>query len=74
CDGLTDCDDADCATDPACQVSCDPNGLCDPGEDCESCPSDCEGMTSGNPSNRYCCGNGILEGPEGDGSICDGNP
>ena len=20
------------------------------------------------------CGNGVLEGPEGDGSICDGNP
>ena len=27
----------------------------------------------GPPSGRYCCGNGVLEGPEGDGR-CDGNP
>lgn len=53
--------------------ACDNDGICDPGENCESC-GDCEGKTNGPPSGRYCCGNGELEGPEGDGSICDGNP
>jgi hypothetical protein len=31
------------------------------------------GKLGGNPAGRYCCGNGVVEGPEGDGSICDGN-
>ncbi len=31
------------------------------------------GMGNGPPSGRYCCGNGVVEGPEGDGR-CDGNP
>jgi FtsP/CotA-like multicopper oxidase with cupredoxin domain len=74
CDGLFDCDDSDCTGDPACPTGvCDNDGICDPSEDCESCPSDCDGVTSGRPANRYCCGNGVLEGPEGDGR-CDGNP
>lgn len=47
------------------------DGHCDPGEDCETC-SDCDGKTNGPPSGRYCCGNGVQEGPEGDGR-CDGN-
>jgi hypothetical protein len=51
---------------------CNNNGVCEPGEDCENCP-DCAGQTNGNPANRYCCGNGVAEGPEGDGTICDGN-
>ena len=73
-DGATDCDDGDCAGDPACQTGGDcGNGVCDAGEDCNSCASDCEGVTGGRPANRFCCGNGVLEGPEGDGSICDGN-
>jgi hypothetical protein len=54
-------------------VTCDNDGICEAGEDCNSCPNDCAGVTSGNPNNRYCCGNGVQEGPEGDGSICDGN-
>ncbi|MHC5115383.1 MAG: hypothetical protein ACYTGP_13255, partial [Planctomycetota bacterium] len=54
--------------------ACDNDGICEPGEDCETC-TDCDGVTSGRPSGRYCCGNGVLEGPEGDDpSICDGNP
>jgi len=73
-DGLTDCDDPDCTNDPACSTgACDNDGICESGEDCTSCANDCAGVTGGKPANRYCCGNGIAEGPEGDGSICDGN-
>ena len=53
--------------------ACDNDGVCEPDEDCTNC-GDCDGRTKGRPSSRYCCGNGVLEGPEGDGSICDGNP
>lgn len=54
-------------------IGCDiEDGVCAPGEDCESCPSDCDSKTNGRPSGRYCCGNGVQEGPEGDGR-CDGN-
>jgi hypothetical protein len=53
---------------------CNNDGTCDPGEDCENCAGDCDSKTNGPPSGRYCCGNGTLEGPEGDGTICDGNP
>ncbi|MBW8001798.1 MAG: glycoside hydrolase family 16 protein [Planctomycetes bacterium] len=76
CDGAADCADptGDCDSDPACQTgSCNNDGVCDPGEDCDSCPNDCDSVTGGNPANRYCCGNGVVEGPEGDGR-CDGNP
>ena len=50
------------------------NGTCDPGEDCNGCPGDCRGEDGGSKWRRYCCGNGILESAEDDGSICDGNP
>jgi hypothetical protein len=72
CDGVADCDDGDCVGDPSCPA-CDNDGVCDPGEDCTTC-GDCDGKQNGPPSGRYCCGNGVLEGPEGDGAICDGNP
>jgi len=74
CDSLVDCDDTvDCpASHPACQITCDGDGICDPGEDCNSCSSDCASKLNGNPAGRYCCGNGVQEGPEGDGR-CDGN-
>jgi len=68
CDGLTDSEDPDCSIG-----SCNNDGICDAGEDCLTCRSDCAGWNRGNPSTRYCCGNGIQEGPEGDGSLCDGN-
>lgn len=62
------------AADPACQpTGCDNDDVCEPGEDCENCPNDCDSKTNGPPSGRYCCGNGIVEGPEGDGR-CEGNP
>jgi hypothetical protein len=73
CNGATDCDDGNCSADPACQVACNNDGVCDQGEDCEGCPNDCAGVTGGKPANRFCCGNGVQEGAEGDGSICDGN-
>ena len=73
CDGLVDCDDPDCSGSPACSAGDCGNGVCDPGEDCLTCPSDCPGETKGKPANRYCCGDGVLDPPEGDGSICDGN-
>ena len=72
CDGYTDCDDDDCTADPFCHSACG-DGICGLPEDCNSCPGDCDSVTKGKPANRYCCGNGILEGPEGDGR-CDGNP
>jgi hypothetical protein len=69
CDGLTDTDDPDCQSGGVCNN----DGVCEPGEDCNNCGGDCDSRTNGRPSDRYCCGNGIVEGPEGDGR-CDGNP
>jgi len=45
--------------DPA---NCVVNGVCDPGEDCVSCPSDCGQVSSAS------CGNGLCEA--GDGEDC----
>ncbi len=79
CDGVTDCDDTNCSGDRVC-AGCDNDGICDPGEDCTNCPNDCAGMTKGpkgsgmRSSGRFCCGNGVLEAAEGDGSLCHGNP
>ena len=73
CDGLTDCSDPDCVGDSACPV-CDNDGICEPGEDCRNCSKDCAGKSKGRRPNTFCCGNGVLEDAEGDGSICDGNP
>ena len=41
------------------------NGICEAGnrEDCVSCPSDCNGKQSGNPSKQFCCGNGGGQNP-----------
>lgn len=41
------------------------NGLCEAGngEDCLSCPEDCNGKQNGNPSNRFCCGDGDGQNP-----------
>lgn len=71
CDGNTDCDDSDCSADPACATTCG-NGTCDSGEDCTTC-ADCDGVQTGKPASRFCCGDGTAQSPEGDGSICDGN-
>jgi hypothetical protein len=75
CDTLIDCDDSDCADDPACQLpDCDNDGVCEPGENCLTCGGDCAGRQNGKPSGRFCCGDGILQDAEGSGAICDFNP
>jgi hypothetical protein len=53
---------------------CDGDGTCEPGEECRTCPADCDSVTTGSPNGRYCCGDGTLDPAEGDGTICDGNP
>jgi len=73
CDGLVDCADSDCSADPACVSACDGDGVCEPGEDCGNCGGDCASVTSGAPSKRYCCGDGVAQSAEGNGSVCDGN-
>lgn len=41
------------------------NGVCEAGdgENCLSCPEDCNGKQNGNPARRYCCGDGGGENP-----------
>jgi hypothetical protein len=41
------------------------NSICElsAGEDCVSCPSDCNGIQSGNPNQQYCCGDGDGNNP-----------
>ena len=45
------------------------NGVCEPalGEDCLSCPADCNGKQGGKPANRFCCGDGDGQNPLGCG-------
>ncbi len=43
------------ATDTCDLPACDGDGACEPGEDCNNCPSDCRSKVNGNPSSRYCC-------------------
>jgi extracellular elastinolytic metalloproteinase len=41
------------------------NGVCEAGdgEDCVSCAADCNGVQSGKPQNRFCCGDGDGQNP-----------
>ncbi|RMH21728.1 MAG: hypothetical protein D6696_05150 [Acidobacteria bacterium] len=63
----------DCTTCPSDCPSQEPgtaacgNGVCEPfaGEDCLSCAADCNGRQNGNPSRRFCCGDGDGENPVG---------
>jgi hypothetical protein len=43
------------------------NNICEiaNGEDCENCPSDCNGTSTGKKSDRYCCGSGAGQNPVG---------
>jgi len=68
CDGAVDCFDTECEGDPACPGYCG-NGLCDPLENCNTCPDDCIKKTTGPPNRRYCCGDGVCEGDE-NGTNC----
>ena len=47
------------------------NDICEvgDGEDCLSCPEDCNGKQKGKPSRRFCCGDG-----DGQGAIGCGDP
>ncbi len=72
CDGLIDCADSDCVGNPACAGVCDADSLCEGNEDCTNCLSDCPGVTGGQPSKRYCCGDGIQQSLETT-ALCDGN-
>lgn len=57
------------------------NSVCElsAGEDCLSCPADCNGIQSGTPVRRFCCGDGDGEAPVdcsdarcvADGNTCD---
>jgi hypothetical protein len=77
CCGDGTCEGAENSTN--CEVDCGPtgggcgNGVCEPGENCNSCPGDCDGKDKGNPSRQFCCGDGIRQSAEGDGTVCDGN-
>jgi len=67
------CEIYDCFT-YAVEITLQDYGFFKPGEgeDCENC-DDCPGVQNGPPSGRYCCGNGVIEGPEGgDSDPCGG--
>jgi outer membrane protein assembly factor BamB len=49
--------------------ACNNDGICSAGEDCETCPGDCPGRTSGKPANRWCCGDSFCSAQE-DAFIC----
>ncbi|MCH7870986.1 MAG: S8 family serine peptidase [Planctomycetes bacterium] len=66
CDAGEDCNNcsADCISGTSSGASCG-NGVCEAGdgEDCVSCPDDCNGKQNGKPSGRFCCGDGDGENP-----------
>jgi lysophospholipase L1-like esterase len=72
CDGEVDCADSDCNGSVDCPIQCNNDGSCDLGEDCNNCSMDCDSRKKGKPSNRYCCGNGLVEATE-EFDRCDGN-
>ena len=59
---------SDCISGTIPGASCG-NGLCEAGdgEDCVSCPADCNGVQTGKPANRFCCGDGDGQNPVGCG-------
>ncbi|MDH3254980.1 MAG: hypothetical protein OEM62_08325, partial [Acidobacteriota bacterium] len=76
CDPVTDCSSAgncfgqscDEVNDVCVPLTCDNDGVCETGEDCDSCPADCiGGSTTG-----AVCGNGVCEA--GDGEDCASCP
>lgn len=77
-DGVTDCADdcpgtasgqsvdlQGCSCDQGGQFAVCGNGACEISgrESCITCPEDCNGAQSGNPNNRFCCGDGVGENP-----------
>jgi hypothetical protein len=61
CEAGEDCNTCpnDCVSGTSSGASCG-NGICEVGngEDCVNCAADCNGVQSGKPANRFCCGNG----------------
>ena len=74
CTVATDCNEGEECVSGVCTVpsACNDNNVCEEGEDCTNC-ADCAGRTGGKPSDRFCCGDGTVDGAEGNGDICDGN-
>jgi endonuclease/exonuclease/phosphatase family metal-dependent hydrolase len=78
-DGTCNGSEDSCSCQQDCGGTCDPpaavcgDGVCNPGEDCQSCSADCAGKSKGAASKLYCCGDSVLQAPEGDGSACHGN-
>jgi subtilisin family serine protease len=66
CDLGEDCNNcpADCISGSTSGAVCG-NGVCEAGngEDCVSCAADCNGVQSGNPAGRFCCGDGDGQNP-----------
>jgi len=52
------------------------NSICEAGngEDCVSCPADCNGMQTGKPSGRFCCGDGDGRNPKPCSDLLCGGP
>jgi subtilisin family serine protease len=70
CNGVDD--NCDGEVDEDCPSAGCGDGVCaGDGEDCKTCPDDCPGKTTGKPSGRYCCGNGVCE--TGEPSVCGVN-
>jgi hypothetical protein len=66
CESGEDCNNcaSDCISGAPSGAACG-NGLCEAGdgEDCVSCPGDCNGVQGGKPSGRFCCGDGDGQNP-----------
>jgi hypothetical protein len=66
CDPRENCEScpSDCISDSTAVCG---NGVCEigNGEDCESCSADCNGVQNGNPTQRFCCGDGAGQNPVG---------
>ena len=66
CEQYEDCEvcPGDCVALPFAQCG---NGVCEAsdGENCQNCPEDCLGIQKGNPSGRFCCGDGGGSRPVG---------
>jgi subtilisin family serine protease len=66
CEAGEDCNNCsdDCISGSVPGAACG-NGICEAGdgEDCVSCPADCNGVQTGKPSGRFCCGDGDGSNP-----------
>jgi len=66
CDLGEDCNNcpADCISGTSSGAVCG-NGICEAGdgENCASCAADCNGVQTGGPSGRFCCGDGGGQNP-----------